>query len=35
MQKIRDIEVIPHTTLNTTKGVVVYNDLLNCTEEEL
>lgn len=33
LQKIGDIEVdVSHTSLNTTKGVVVFRDLLNCTE---
>ena len=37
LQTIEDIEVnvVPPTTLNTTKGVVVCVDLLNCPEEEL
>ena len=37
MQMIGDIEVevVPRTTLNTTKGVVVRKDLLNSTEEEI
>ena len=34
LQKIGDIEVVVHTTLNTTKGVVVCRELLNCSEEE-
>lgn len=37
MEKFGDVEVevSPHATLNTTKGVVVCRDLLNCTEEEI
>ena len=30
-----DVEFIPHTTLNTTSGVLVCTDLLNLTEEEI
>ena len=37
MQKIQDIEVevVPHTILNTTQRLVVCSDLLKCTEEEI
>ena len=30
-----EVEVSPHAPLNTTKGVVVCRDLLNCTEEDI
>ncbi|XP_071052624.1 uncharacterized protein [Onthophagus taurus] len=30
-----EVEVIPHKTLNVTKGIVYCPDLLNCTEEEI
>lgn len=32
---VLDIEVASHSTLNTSKGVVVCRDILNCTEEEI
>ena len=37
MKEIRDIDVelSRQTTVNTTKGELVYPDLLNCTEEEI
>ncbi|KAG7189882.1 hypothetical protein KM043_018857, partial [Ampulex compressa] len=30
-----DVEVIPHATLNHSKGVITCSDLLNCSEDEI